>query len=235
MNELRVKQRASPPPGDDPLEFIMSDGSVDRMGDVIEQDGWKLDNFRSNPVALFSHNPEFPIGTWKNVGVRDGQLTGRLELMDPVSERLREVHAAVNAGVLRAVSVGFRAIDLEPIEVGSSADGESGNGSLVWHQAEGLTHGDGQRGDIVEEDDGIDSESLGEKRSPGGQFDVFGEFVERQARPQLVELWVPASCLAHRPDWRTLDVFALGGANKQMFLGGRHHHLQRARSASKCC
>ena len=113
--ELRLKESAAPPPADDPLEFVMSDGSVDRMGDVIEPDGWQLDRFRANPIALFGHNPGFPIGKWRDVGVRKGQLTGSLELMDPVSDRLREIHAAVKAGVLRAVSVGFHSDKAEPL------------------------------------------------------------------------------------------------------------------------
>jgi hypothetical protein len=40
--QLRIKQTAAPPPGADPLEFTMSDGSVDRMGDVMKSAmcGW---------------------------------------------------------------------------------------------------------------------------------------------------------------------------------------------------
>jgi HK97 family phage prohead protease/HK97 family phage major capsid protein len=114
--DLRVKQSAAPPPGTDPLEYVMSDGSVDRMGDVLEPEGWQLDHFRSNPIALFGHKGDFPIGKWRDVGVRDGRLTGRLELMEAVSERLREVHAAVKAGVLRAVSVGFHPLEVEPLK-----------------------------------------------------------------------------------------------------------------------
>jgi HK97 family phage prohead protease len=119
---IRIKQTAAPPPNGDPLEFVMSDGSVDRMGDVIEPDGWRLDSFRKNPVALFSHDARFPIGKWADVAVRDGQMTGRLELMDPVSDRQREIRAAVDAGVLRAVSVGFHAHKMEPLE-GSTIGG----------------------------------------------------------------------------------------------------------------
>jgi HK97 family phage major capsid protein/HK97 family phage prohead protease len=115
MTVRREKESAAPPPADDPLEFVMSDGSVDRMGDVIEPDGWRLDNFHRNPVALFGHNPDFVVGNWRDVGVRKGQLTGRLELLDPVSDRQREVHAAVKAGFLRAVSVGFHSDSFEPL------------------------------------------------------------------------------------------------------------------------
>jgi HK97 family phage major capsid protein/HK97 family phage prohead protease len=116
MDDLRKKQTAAPPPNGDPLEFVMSDDSVDRMGDVIEADGWQLDNFRKNPVALFGHNPSFPIGKWSEVTIRGNQLVGRLALIEPVSDRMREVHAAVDAGVLRAVSVGFHPSKFEPIK-----------------------------------------------------------------------------------------------------------------------
>src|SRR5215831_18213447 len=107
MQTMRRTVKAAPPPGDNPLEFVMSDETVDRMGDIVTAAGWLLDNFHKNPVALFSHDPRFPVGKWVDVGVRNGELTGRLELIDPVTDRLREIHAAVNAGVLRAVSVGF--------------------------------------------------------------------------------------------------------------------------------
>jgi HK97 family phage prohead protease len=124
MTDRRLKVKAAPPPNGDPLEFVMSDDSVDRMGDVIEADGWLLDNFRKNPIALFGHDARFPIGKWSEVVVRGNQLIGRLALMDPVSDRMREVHAAVDAGVLRAVSVGFHPTpgSYEPIE-GSKVGG----------------------------------------------------------------------------------------------------------------
>jgi HK97 family phage prohead protease len=101
---------------DNPLEYIMSDATVDRMGDVIEPDGWKLSNFKKNPVAFFGHDTRFIVGGWKSVRVENGALRGQLELMDPVSDRLREIAGAVKAGILRAVSVGFRPVKSEPIE-----------------------------------------------------------------------------------------------------------------------
>jgi HK97 family phage prohead protease len=102
--------------GDDPLEYVMSDNTVDRMGDVIEPDGWSLANFKKNPIALFGHDSKFFIGNWANVRVEKGELRGRMSLLDAVSDRLREIHAAVNAKILRAVSVGFREIQSEPLQ-----------------------------------------------------------------------------------------------------------------------
>jgi len=107
--EKHLKTKAAPAPADDPLEFVMSDGTVDRMGDIIEPDGWRLDNFRRNPVALFKHDPGFLVGNWRDVGVRKGQLTGRLELMEPVSDRQREVHTAVRRVSCAPSASGFTA------------------------------------------------------------------------------------------------------------------------------
>ncbi len=121
---LVEKTLVAPPPGGDTLEFVMSDDSVDRMGDIIEQSGWQLANFKKNPIALFGHNSSFIVGNWKNVRVVGNQLVGQMDLMPPVSDRLREVHAAIAGGVLRAVSVGFRPLpgQTEPIE-GSKVGG----------------------------------------------------------------------------------------------------------------
>lgn len=94
--------------GDDPLVYVMSDETVDRVGDVIKASGWNLQNFAKNPVALFGHDHKFIVGHWTDVKVQGKQLIGRLKLLPKgISERLDEVIAAVEAGILRAVSVGF--------------------------------------------------------------------------------------------------------------------------------
>ena len=101
----------------DGLEFIMSDETVDRMGDIILADGWKLDSFFENNVALFGHKSDFPIGNWTNVHVANKQLRGTLELAKKgTSPRIDEIISLVEQGVLRAVSVGFRPLDYEPID-----------------------------------------------------------------------------------------------------------------------
>ena len=109
-------QQRSTPADKAPDEFVLSDASVDRMGDVIEQDGWKLDNFRKVPIALFNHDRNQVIGKWADVAVRDGQLTGRLELAEPgTSPLVDSIRALVKQKILRAVSVGFRPMKSEPL------------------------------------------------------------------------------------------------------------------------
>lgn len=107
MTDL-IKKALVSPAGDDPLAYVMSDETVDRMGDVIEAKSWNLKNFVKNPVALFNHDHRFVIGHWSDVKVQGDKLVGKLNLLPKgISERLDELRAAVEAGVLRAVSVGF--------------------------------------------------------------------------------------------------------------------------------
>jgi HK97 family phage prohead protease/HK97 family phage major capsid protein len=71
-----------------------------------------LENFRKNPIALFGHRSDFPIGKWKNLRVDDKQLKGHLQLAPKgTSDRIDEIRKLVEAGILQAVSVGFRPIE----------------------------------------------------------------------------------------------------------------------------
>lgn len=96
----------------DGLDFVLSDETPDRYGDVIAADGWALDNFKRNPIALFGHNSSFPIGSWKDLHVENGALRGHLQLAPAgTSERIDEIRKLVEAGILRAVSVGFLPVE----------------------------------------------------------------------------------------------------------------------------
>jgi HK97 family phage prohead protease len=99
------------------FEFILSDESVDRMGDVIKLDGWKLSAFKKNPIALFGHQSSFPIGTWKNIRIEDGALRAKLAMAPAgTSDRIDEIRRLIDAGILKATSVGFRPIKYQAID-----------------------------------------------------------------------------------------------------------------------
>ena len=99
------------------MTFVLSDQSVDRMGDIIMADGWKLSNFKRNPIALGFHRNDFIVGTWKDVRIENSELRGRLELApEGTSPRIDEIRRLVDAGILRAVSVGFRPLKHEPLD-----------------------------------------------------------------------------------------------------------------------
>ena len=39
-----------------PLVFVASTGEVDRHGDTVAPEGWRLDAYRDNPVVLWAHD-----------------------------------------------------------------------------------------------------------------------------------------------------------------------------------
>jgi HK97 family phage major capsid protein/HK97 family phage prohead protease len=106
------------------FDFVLSDETVDRMGDVVSADGWMLGNFKKNPIALFGHSSAFPIGTWTNIRVEGGKLLGRLVLAARgTSARIDELISLIEQDVLRAVSVGFIPLKSEPIDAKRPYDG----------------------------------------------------------------------------------------------------------------
>jgi HK97 family phage prohead protease/HK97 family phage major capsid protein len=101
----------------DGLDFVLSDETPDRYGEVIAADGWQLENFNKNPIALFGHDSHFPIGKWQNLHVEKGALRGHLQIAPAgTSDRIDEIRKLVEAGILKAVSVGFRPLKKEPID-----------------------------------------------------------------------------------------------------------------------
>ena len=101
----------------DPFEFVMSSAAEDRMKDVIEPDGFNIAAFKRNPIALWNHNSSEPIGVWENVRVEAKGLVGRLKMAAAgTSELIDTLRSLVEQRVLRAVSVGFRPLEMEEIK-----------------------------------------------------------------------------------------------------------------------
>jgi phage head maturation protease len=90
------------------ISFIASDETVDRYGDIIRVEGWDLTQYKKNPVMLFGHNSrEPPIGT-TDVRIEGKQLLADATFLpEGVSDFADEIWRIVDAGALRAMSVGF--------------------------------------------------------------------------------------------------------------------------------
>lgn len=87
--------------------FIASTGQVDRMGDIIKQDGWDLASWRRNPVILWQHdNGRAPIGRGVDAAIVDGNLeiTVEWDMADPFAA---EIAGKVERGFIQAGSVGL--------------------------------------------------------------------------------------------------------------------------------
>jgi len=94
------------------MSWVASTEAVDRMGDIISVKGWDLAPYRKNPIILFQHNSDWPIGTAK---VSKGELPGGKKALfadvtfasadaSPLAE---QVYQLAKAKVLRGNSVGF--------------------------------------------------------------------------------------------------------------------------------
>ncbi|MBO0759396.1 MAG: phage major capsid protein, partial [Bradyrhizobiaceae bacterium] len=97
-------------------QFVLSDATPDRFGDIVEVDSWDMENFKKNPIALFAHDKTFIIGKWANLKTTDKDLRGDLILAPKgTSPRIDEIRRLIEADILRAVSVGFRPLEQAPI------------------------------------------------------------------------------------------------------------------------
>jgi HK97 family phage prohead protease len=95
------------------FKWTMNDGLRDRAGDVVMASGVSLDSFKSNPIALFQHSPNHPIGTWSGVHAEHGRLKGTLNLATAAIPLAESVRKMISAGVVRAASIGFVPLEWE--------------------------------------------------------------------------------------------------------------------------
>ena len=95
------------------FEVIASTDVFDREGESINPEGWELENYKKNPVILWSHDVNaLPIGKATSVHVEDGKLIIEGEFASKEANPMaHQVRLLVEAGIQRAVSVGFIPLD----------------------------------------------------------------------------------------------------------------------------
>ena len=89
-----------------------STNALDRAGDIIEAEAWTkggLENFKNNPILLFNHDYNKPIGRATGLEVTDKGL----EIQGRISKAAGDIKDLVKDGVLGAFSVGFRVKDAD--------------------------------------------------------------------------------------------------------------------------
>ena len=99
--------------GDDlHITGMASTNATDRVGDIIESEAWTkggLQNYLNNPVILFNHDYNQPIGRAIEIGTNDNGL----QLKAKIAKSAGHVGELIKEGVLGAFSVGFRVKDAE--------------------------------------------------------------------------------------------------------------------------
>jgi len=98
------------------LEGWLTTPVIDRYNEVVLPQGAVLDNFKKNPVMLWRHNGEEPIGIWEDLEVTEkgikgrGRFAARPEGWEGVWFP-DKVKALVQQGVVKGISIGFFPIE----------------------------------------------------------------------------------------------------------------------------
>jgi HK97 family phage prohead protease len=94
-----------------------SSGAVDRTGEVVDQKGIDLSDYNDNPIVLWSHNPEHPVGNASAVQVIGGKLQAQVDFFpEGLSHKADEVCGLYKGGFVRTVSIGFDVTEAEPMD-----------------------------------------------------------------------------------------------------------------------
>lgn len=103
--------------GEDEVEVIMSTAALARDTHVLVPEGCLLNNYLRNNIWLWSHNPDIPTGNGEDVSVgRDG-IRARVKFAPlGISPEADKYNRLVKAGVVKAVSIGFEPIEMEPLD-----------------------------------------------------------------------------------------------------------------------
>jgi len=99
------------------IKGYASTNDTDRAGDVINKEAWEkggLENFTNNPIILFNHDYNKPIGRATSLETDEKGL----KITANLSKSAGDVTNLVKEGILRAFSVGFRVKDADYMESG---------------------------------------------------------------------------------------------------------------------
>lgn len=116
------------------IPFIASTSDKDRHGTVVNQDGWVLDHFKTNPIIGYQHDlyggmcdkpdPDDVIGKGLNARVEDGKLMVDIEFEpESINPKAEKIFQKVKNKSLNTVSVGF-----QELGKGNFGEGEEARG-----------------------------------------------------------------------------------------------------------
>jgi HK97 family phage prohead protease len=107
------------------FEAVASTEAIDRDGDIIRSRGWKLSNFKKNPVVLWAHASDVPpIAKAENITIEDNRLVFTPKFIPkeihPFADQIYQMY---KQGYLKSFSVRFDPIKWEDISVDGDEKG----------------------------------------------------------------------------------------------------------------
>src|SRR5438477_3984349 len=107
---IEVRDSSDPSDSSDTLDFVSSDETLDRCGEIIQANGWKLSSYARNPVFQNAHQYGdiiFTLGRALVTEVRGGKLFQRIQFATPINPMAKIAYGLYRGKFLNAVSVGF--------------------------------------------------------------------------------------------------------------------------------
>ena len=111
--------------GEDEVEVVIATGDIARDGHILVPGGVDLTNYLRNPVVLWQHSPDDPVGNAENVRVEGDKIVARVRFAPTgISEVADRTRGLVKSGVIQAVSVGFEPLDGLPLDPAKPRGGQ---------------------------------------------------------------------------------------------------------------
>lgn len=106
--------------GERQIRIIASDATPDLAKDIMVPQGCDIDNYRSNPIILAQHDPNYPIAK-AQVEIINGRVEALIDFPPAgVSAKADEYCGLAKNGIINAASVGFEGVEAEPIKGGGT-------------------------------------------------------------------------------------------------------------------
>lgn len=115
MKELQVKAQVTEKDAE-VFTAIASTAAEDRQGEIVEVEGWNIKNYKDNPILLFMHDHNKPLGKATKIWVDKSMAKPRLMFKGFISTATDYGRAAkqlMEEGILQTFSVGFRPLEME--------------------------------------------------------------------------------------------------------------------------
>lgn len=113
MREFVEKTKAATDSGS--FEVVISTADFDRQGESIDQNGWDLTHYKTNPVVLWGHDYwSLPIGIADEIEMRGGNLVAKGRFApEEANQFAQQVRRLYDLKIVRATSVGFIAREMQ--------------------------------------------------------------------------------------------------------------------------